>query len=35
VSLGIAFIAHGWPKLMGMAAFTERFAKMGILAPGV
>ncbi len=35
VLVGIAFIAHGWPKLLGMAAFTEGFAKMGIPAPGL
>lgn len=35
VFLGIAFIAHGWPKLMGMATFTEAFGKMGVPAPGL
>lgn len=35
VLVGVAFIAHGWPKLVGMAAFTERFGQMGIPAPGI
>lgn len=35
VLVGIAFLAHGWPKLLGMATFTEGFAKMGIPAPGL
>lgn len=35
VLVGIAFIGHGWPKLMDLAGFTQRFGQMGIPLPGL
>ncbi len=35
VIVGIAFIGHGWPKLMNLGAVTQSFGQMGIPLPGL
>ncbi len=35
VLVGIAFIGHGWPKLMNLGGVTQSFAQMGIPLPGL
>lgn len=35
ILVGLAFIGHGWPKLMNLGAITQTFGQMGIPAPGL